>query len=354
MPSEAVDTSWLSEVLGARVASLELTTTDAFNSSTLRVRVRYDDPAVRLPQALVLKRNSEAAWAVAAGREEADFYAFVGTLDPRPPGIVPCLASGFDEDTGNSFVLMPDLSATHAPPVTRARQIALDGVPEPHDLSACVTTLARHHAYWWDHPSLGTGRFDTGHWSRDRERLELYRQRRSSAWSRVDRSALPAPTIALYDEALAGLERHWQRTLAPRFDPPHALTLGHGDTYFANFLCPTTRTGTTYLIDWQGPEVDHCGNDLANLFAAFWTTEQRHQNGREQECLRLYHRTLVGSGVEGYSWEDLVLDYRSGLLYWLLVPIQDAADGSDPAYWLPKMRCLESAVRDWDCLDLVR
>ena len=101
MPSVGVDTAWLSEVLGARVASVEPTATDALDSRTLRLRVGYDVPACRLPSALVLKRNEDAAWAVAAGREEAEFYAFVGGLVPRPPGIVPCLASGVDDVTGD-------------------------------------------------------------------------------------------------------------------------------------------------------------------------------------------------------------------------------------------------------------
>ena len=175
-----------------------------------------------------------------------------------------------------------------------------------------MTTLARHHAYWWDHPALSSGRFEVGHWSRDRTQLGLYVERRTAAWARIDRSALTSPTIALYDEVLAGLDRHWQVALAPHFAPARDLTLGHGDAYFANFLCSTDGSGTTYLIDWQGPEADHCGNDLANLLATFWTHEQRHEDGREHECLGVYHRTLVESGVEGYAWDDLLLDYRAG------------------------------------------
>ena len=30
-----------------------------------------------------------------------------------------------------------------------------------------------------------------------------------------------------------------------------------------------------------------------------------------------------------------------------------SADGSDPGNWRPKMRCLESAAREWGCLDLL-
>ncbi|WP_151082075.1 oxidoreductase family protein [Nocardioides cynanchi] len=351
MSDDAVDRDWLGAVLGVAVESVEVTTTDAFNSRTARLRVRYREPDVALPTHLVLKRNTQASWAVTAGQDEAAFYALARQVEP--PGIVPSLASGVDERTEDSFVLLEDLSATHVPPVTRSRQIALDGVPEPGPLAACVTTLARHHAFWWGHPALESGTFEVGHWSRDAERSAAYAERRRGAWTRLDLADLGAGTRRLYDAVLAGIERHGSLWLEPRFDRHRNLTLGHGDAYFANFLVPVSDAGQTYLIDWQGPEVDHCGNDLANLLATFWTPEQRHDGDRELDCLRLYHHTLVDAGVADYTWDDLVLDYRSGLLYWLLVPVQDAADGSDPSYWRPKMGCLESAVRDWECLDLL-
>jgi hypothetical protein len=69
--------------------------------------------------------------------------------------------------------------------------------------------------------------------------------------------------------------------------------------------------------------------------------------------LRTYLAALEEAGVETYSWEDLVADYRTGLLSWLLVPVHDAAGGSDPSYWVPKLTCLLDAVRDWDCLELL-
>src|SRR5262249_42899779 len=146
-----VDPAWLSQVLGASVTDVRVRPTDAFNSRTVRLQVSYADNAVE-PTRLVLKRNAAAAWAIEAGRQEAAFYEFVRDLDPPPPSLVPSLAAGVDPSTGDSFVLLPDLSATHAPPVTRARQIALEGVPSERDTCACVTALARHHAYWWDHP----------------------------------------------------------------------------------------------------------------------------------------------------------------------------------------------------------
>ena len=47
--------------------------------------------------------------------------------------------------------------------------------------------------------------------------------------------------------------------------------------------------------------------------------------------------------------DDLLLDYQHGLIYWLLVPVQDASDGSRKEYWRPKMQCLVHAFQDWNC-----
>jgi hypothetical protein len=351
MAVEEATPAWLSAVLDTPVTAVEVTATDAFNSRTVRIHVRYADRGHR-PTWLVLKRNGTASWAVEAGRREALFYLFAGELTPRPPSLVPCLAAGVDELTGESFVLMPDLSATHAPPVSRTHQIALRGVPSERRIGACITALARHHAYWWNHPELTTGRFDVGSWSRDEDRVAAYGARRRAAWTSLDWTLVEAEVAALCERVRDGIEAHARANLTPRFVAPRHLTLAHGDSYFANFLC--RRDGDdALLLDWQSPEVDHAGNDLALLLASFWTPDQRHEHDRETRCLRLYHRVLVDNGVDGYSWGDLLTDYRSGLLYWLLMPVQDAADGSPPTYWLPKLRCLAAAARDWAALDLV-
>jgi len=157
----------------------------------------------------------------------------------------------------------------------------------------------------------------------------------------------------VYDAVRDGYESLWGAHLLPRLAGLDRVTLAHGDAYFANFLCPVAGDETTYLVDWQGPLVDHPGTDLANLLATFWTREQRQEGAREEGCLRTYLAALEDAGVTGYGWDDLVTDYRVGLLGWLLVPIHDAAAGSDPSYWLPKLSCLLEAVGDWDCLDLL-
>lgn len=132
------------------------------------------------------------------------------------------------------------------------------------------------------------------------------------------------------------------------------LTLVHGDAYFSNFLCPREDgSGLAVLLDWQAPSCGLGAADLVNLCATFWTAEQRAERHRELRVLELYHAELAAAGVRDYSFADLCFDYRLALIYWVLVPIQDARDGSKPGYWQPKMRCLIDAFRDWNCQQLL-
>jgi hypothetical protein len=62
---------------------------------------------------------------------------------------------------------------------------------------------------------------------------------------------------------------------------------------------------------------------------------------------------LQAYGVRQYTWEDLVADYQLGLIFWVLMPVQDGADGSDTDYWWPKMHRLIAAFRDWHCAALL-
>jgi len=358
--------AWLTAVLqgsgvlthGA-VTAVERSTSGAFNSHTSYLRLRYSaDATPEAPTRVVLKRNIAEAWGVEAGAEEVKFYTAVAGLADHPPITIPCYVAAYDHASGQSYLLLQDLSDTHKPPITRDQQIDfVEGVPPAVYIEAVVDTLARLHAYWWQHPLLDSATFSVGYWSRDAERFGQYLQRRRTAWESLvsgEGDWLPADLRELYTRLLDRLPYHWERYLAPRFQTKTNLTLVHGDAYFANFLCPKDPgAGATYLLDWQSPVFDLAGYDLVNLCATFWTPELRHEESREVCILQRYYTALCAHGVQGYSWEDFEEDYRSGLIYWLLVPLQDRYDGSRKDYWWPKMQCLAAAFRDWRCSELL-
>jgi hypothetical protein len=361
---DLITPAWLTAVLRAsgalthgEVLAVDSAPTSAFNSYTSHLQLHYSNTVPGLTTNMILKRNIPEPWAIEAGAQEVAFYRLVAALPNAPPAIVPCYAAAYDPASGNSYLLLQDLSATHAHPVTRDQLISItDAVPPAHLIERVVDTLAQHHAYWWDHALFATETFHVGYWSRNAERFGMYLQRRRISWESLianEAAWFPDDLRDLYVRVLDHLEQHWQRYLEPRFRAKANLTLVHGDAYFSNFICPNDpATGTTYLLDWQEPVVDIGGYDLANLCATFWTSEQRHAAQREQQILRRYHAMLLAQGVRDYTWDDLLTDYRTGLIYWLLVPVQDSYGGSKD-YWWPKMQCLVAAFREWHCADLL-
>jgi thiamine kinase-like enzyme len=363
---DPITPQWLTAVLrqsgvlrAGEVRTVEKETTGAFNSHTSHLLLHYSaDATSEAPKHLVLKQNTQEAWAKEAGMEEVKFYHLVASLHDHPTVIIPCYAAAYDEPSGNSYLLLQDLSETHRPPVTRDQQISIiEGVPPAAYIEAVVDTLAQIHAYWWDRASLWTDRFDIGYWSRNTERFGQYLQRRRTAWERLianEKAWFPDDLRELYEQVLVHLPDHWTQYLEPRFQARRNLTLIHGDAYFANFLCTKNPgTGVTYLLDWQSPSVDIGGYDLANLCAAFWTPQQRHEDQREEQILRRYHTVLRAHRVNNYSSDDLLTDYQTGLIFWLLMPVQDRYDGSSKEYWWPKMQCLVAAFQDWHCEKLL-
>jgi Ecdysteroid kinase-like family len=355
-----VDPSWLTAVLRAagalptgEVQAVTLEPTGAFNSHTVRVRARLSpDAPPGLPIRYVVKQNAPAAWAAQAGQDEVRFYQMVAGLADHPASVVPCLAAGIQEDTGDSYLVLVDLSETHRPPLTRDQQL-LCALPSDRDIGLVTDALADLHAYWWQRPA---DHLPVGYWTRDEDRFTAYLNRRRTSWQRVRTTHdwLPDTVVAVYEELLAALPSYWQRHLRMRMAQREALTLVHGDAYFANFLCPRSPDShDVYLLDWQSPSIDLGAGDLVNLYAPFWTRRQRLDGERERGWLARYHARLCAGGVVGYSVGDLRLDYRRGLVEWVLIAVQDAADGSRVDYWWPKMRRLIEAFQDWECVGLL-
>jgi hypothetical protein len=361
-----VTPKWLTAVLRQsgvvgpdEVTAVEIKTTDAFNSRTSHLLLAYSSDALPdAPTRLVLKRNVQETWGMEDGEDEVKFYNYMKSLSSYPPAIVPCYAAAYDKESGNSYILLQDLSATHQPPVTRDQQIRIvEGVPPVAYIEAVVDALAQLDASWWEHPLLQTDVFEVGYWSRDAERFHQYLQRRTASWISLiaqESAWFPDYLRELYEQVLAHLPGYWKRYVEPRFRAKSNLTLVHGDAYFANFLCPKVPgDGATYLLDWQSYSFDIGAYDLVNLCATFWTPEQRHEDQREEQILRRYFTGLQTHGVKNYSWDDLLTDYRMGLIFWIFMPVQDCFGGSNKDYWLPKMQCLTSAFREWHCEKLL-
>ena len=363
--TEPVSPEWLTNALRqsgvlaeGRVVSVEQSANSAFNSAACHLQVAYSADAVpNAPRQLFIKRNLAEPWAVRAGAREVAFYQVASTMVPPLSMLVPCYGASFDATSGDSWLLLRDVSETHEGPVTREQSMAGVGVPSDAQLRAIVEALARLHAAWWEHPALGTGALLVSEWYRDHEHFAATLGEFASNWTTLQQSSgatLPAATTTLGHAALGSLPHIWNRLLAERMAAKRHLTISHGDCYLSQFLCPKPDSpdDAIYLIDFQGACGDLPAMDLVFLFATFWTPAQRHEHDRERRLLRLYHDALVRHGITGYGWDELVTDYRIALAFMLFYPVWDATNGSKREYWEPKLRCLASAADDWDCREL--
>lgn len=361
---EQITPNWLTAVLrresvleAGHVESVTIGANPAFNSAISHLRVVYGPgSSPDAPQALVLKRNLSEEWARRGGKSEVEFYSEVRSWRDELPMIVPCYDAAYDPSTGDSHLLLLDLSASHEPLITRDEIIALHGVPAEGRLEQAVDIVAGLHSHWWEHPSLVDGTREMSGWYGTRERCGEHNQQQRREWDIFLASSaadLPAAVQSLYQDALERLPALWDRGLGERVTTGTNMTLVHGDCYLSQFLYPRDGSGPVYLVDWQGASPDLPTIDLTHLFATFWTPEQRRERDRERRLLQRYLAGLHARGVTEYDWQALQHDYRLLLIYMVFYPVWDAVNGSSKAYWWPKMQCLTSAYRDWECQELL-
>jgi thiamine kinase-like enzyme len=357
-----VTPAWLTTILrqagvlsSGSVTALTLRSNPAFNSQVVHLAITYSpDAPSTAPQALLLKGNRDHH-----GAYEHAFYALQHDLPPAALPVPRCYATAYDSASGQSVCLLADLSATHRPPVSRERLLALDGVPNAHQLTQIITALAQFHAFWWEHPELGTGAsiFAVRPWYRDAAFYGQHIARRQREWAQFRAavgSTLPHAWQTHLTTALDGLPLLWERQLAPRILGRDQLTLSHGDCYLTQFLVPLAADDPqAVLVDFDSVSANFAAYDLAYLMPTFWTRAQRQDQQREEHLLRQYHTALKDAGVQGYSWETLITDYRLMITLMLFDPIWDQTSGAAERYWRPKLACLVAAYEDWHCAELL-
>ncbi len=341
------------------VAEIQATENEAFNSHVQHLIVSYSsDAAPSIPSALLTKKNVDADWGKEAGHYEVAFYQFIAIQDTqRFPMIIPHFVATYDEHTRNSILVLQDLSTTHRLPITRQQQIQHEGIPTNTVLHEIVETLAAFHAAWWEHPQLGTYPIEMDANFQDEVHFRDYCQENDQNWQscRAAESVwLPQDIVHDIDEINRLLPRAWERYLSKRFPTRHQLTVTHQDAYLANFLVPPTdEDGQVYMMDWQSVYTSIGAYDLVIMCVPFWTSAERKENKREETMLRRYLAALSAHGVTNYTWDQLVEDYRWMIMFFLQVAIWDQTNGSKRDYWWPKLQCLVSAARDFDCLSLL-
>jgi aminoglycoside phosphotransferase (APT) family kinase protein len=268
--------------------------------------------------------------------------AFYTQLAPKmPPGLVPrCFDGHFDEDSLTWHLLLEDLTDSHeiatAWPLPPSRDQAV----------AIVTTLARWHAAWWDHPGLG----DTaGTWASTEDSA----QHMETFAGHYDRFAdllgdrLSEERRILYRRLIDQSDR-----LSRRYHSRRHLSITHGDAHIWNFMLPRAGVADTVRIfDFDLWSINVPTNDLAYMMAMQWYPERRQ--ALERSLLNLYHDTLIESGITGYTRGALDRDYRWSVLWHITRPVWQWSINIPPLIWWNNLERVMIAVEDLGCEELL-
>jgi hypothetical protein len=272
-----------------------------------RVKLAYDVAERGAPHNLIYKchllENREVAVGLGKYRREVRFYQeAAGSVALRTPH---CYYADIRDDEFYAL-LLEDMAPARA------------GLWTGDDLLARTTLAAREiakfHATWWASPRLEGMPWLLGHNPNEVRRFyaflaTLVRQNWEAALQKVG-SAL-SPTVL---DIAARARDHMAWTCDQIFARP-PRTLLHWDYSFDNILFASPQGGAPMaVLDWQDPVLGRGPYDVSVLLSSIPAGERRIA---EAELLPEYHELPVANGVQGYSLEDCLYDYRIAMLEYL-------------------------------------
>jgi thiamine kinase-like enzyme len=263
----------------------------------VRLQVAYSPEDTAAPRSMIAKLPAPE-WSIrflfrTIYRNEAYFYRQLAGDIPIP--VPECYAALLNRRRTRSMLLLEDLSA-FAATGDHDTGCTLD------EAGLALRRLAELHAAWWENPALQTTEWLGRYQVDSRQNWLIY----VGAWLPFQyrlRHITPPGTLGLF----RNLWRFHAQLKQMEKDRPR--TLQHGDFRLANLAF----TGDdVYAFDWQvirsGPPLF----DVAWFMLTSLTIEQRRS--AEPALLETYHRALGNSGVDCYSIEELMDDFRLALL----------------------------------------
>jgi hypothetical protein len=342
LPVDAPDlsASWLSDVLGVDVATVEVLDRASATNLRLRIGLTYADGGAG-PASLFVKlapldpAHREMVGASGMGEREAQFYVDVApTVDLRVPRSYFAASS----DDGAFALLLEDLAASGC-----AFSEGEWGVSAGAAAGA-LEDLARFHARFED-PAV---RSAAAPW------LAVPRPRRTDATAELLRFVLdqhgaeltPAYVAAgeLYVEHHARLDDLWNS--GPQ-------TYIHGDTHIGNVFLDDGRVG---FLDWGLSRVSTPLRDVSYFLTM--TMEPAERRRSERELLRLYLDALRAAGGSDIGFDEAWFTHRVQAGYTVVatflafMPSYDTADGRGLGVALRERAA--AALDDLEVVDAMR
>jgi hypothetical protein len=309
-------------------------TNDWNMARSARVAVAYDgDANPDAPRSLFVK-------IMEAPDPYADFIpgevAFYNEPLPDTLPLAQCYGAARDPETGMTHVLLEDLSETHV----HSQWPLPPSIPR---CEAAVTALARIHGYWWKGDVSASDEFGIDR----RLKLETFASHLPNLVAEfLDFVGEAVPEDR--QEIVRSVCRQLPDLLNRRLFGGKPITRNHGDPHFWNIMFPRdpSRHGCVF-IDWEDWQYNPPAFDLAYMIALHWYPDHRARH--EEHLLRVYHNALLGEISGGYSWDDLMADYRLGHLHNFIVPLFQLNMGEPGEGWWPHVERLFLSYEDLDC-----
>jgi len=313
---EDVTAEWLTEALRSggvigdqTVSKFEVHPLGADVSRTrslARITVEYDGQSDGLPDSMFVKFVSRIpgnrAFFASRGlfRREIELYKNLGDAIPMN---MPKLYFGLAADDSDlAVIILEEIEAISKASFPLEEQPLTAG-----EAKLALRELSKMHAKWWDDQAL-----DEYEWLLrvdNDNRMSQY-QSYDEAWAKMREVVEPALTSA--EIQLCSRLSSYHSTLISELKSMPA-TLRHGDFTFQNLLWDETgEPETVWVIDWQGTGVGPAILDVSWFLGLGVTKTDLHGVG--EDYLPEYHNTLIRGGVTGYEYNQLLSDYKRGLL----------------------------------------
>jgi Ecdysteroid kinase-like family len=315
---DSLSAEWLTAALqgskaDARIASFEYEPIAAgvgFLGKLGRLRLQYADGGNDLPRTLICKlptldeKSRQLAMMFRFYEREVSFYHEIGS---RAGIRVPVLHYGAaDPSNGDFIMLMEDLA-----PARVGDQLEGCTAQQAH---LAIASIAKCHAAWWQDPRLAS----LGWLPATNDPIHHFAQPAyQQCW---------APFVQFVGDRLTpALKRTGEELGANVIRMLDGIagrpqTLVHGDFRADNlFFDGPDGSEALAAIDWQ---VSSRGGGVFDL-AYFLSGNVSPQTRRaiEGDALKLYVQTLKEHGVQNYTFEECLEDYRHAVLYCLVYAV---------------------------------
>ncbi len=351
-----VDLSWLNYVLNPNrlphvPVAINYSTAiigegKGFMNQIARVNIKYDVQNTTLPASVIIKFASEDEYlkhithTFQTDQREIKFYE---TIAPTAILDTPQVYfSDIDQQTGTTLLVIEDLINSRQGDSVQGCSLT--------DASVAINQIARFHSSWWQNPAL----MELDWLPLRCNETEPYHDIYPDAWEALKVKAGQFMTTRLLDlgQLLRGHIEEIKTRLTQR---PRTIT--HGDYRLDNlFFRDTVNERPLVVFDWEYCSIGRGTFDVATFINEAFTPKLRRNH--EMELLTMYHELLMKNGVDDYTFEECLIDYRISILeifiFWVVVGgYCDYEDARGSAYLANACEKFNASVHDLDCTSLL-